>query len=776
MKILHVTDELSKRNYSISSLIFFLSNFFQKTQNISYKILASEIQTDVFEKNEKIKIIKFERFSDIFNKDVSIKESIWNSNVVHIHGLWRAINLLVVFYCVILKKNFFIHPHGMLLDSALKNKGLVNYFFKRIILAIFNFCYGSNLNFISITNDEIKSIYRFFPNSKNIFIPNPVTQYQSESQSRELKKRFVYFGRIHSIKNIDLMIAGFTNANLDSEWSLEIYGIPDDLVYEKYLRKKIKNLNNIKIMEPVFGDAKTSILQSAWANLLLSKSEVLSLSVLESASLGLPSLVNKNIKIDKFEEHEGEITSLKINEISKKINEISQWSEELRLKKASKLQKFISENYSMDKIYQKYIPVYENLNENQNSRTNKNIFKYFFEFFFNSSFINTSVSYLFNFMIPTFIMLMVTFAYNKSLAADIAITSSFLITLTQIFSSNMKAQILANNDIKLISYTLLFRFIFVIFFVLFFILIYFSQTIFVYEKFTTVFLISLIILLQWIYEIVLCNKEIKKENSTFVFYNIVNFLFLILYFLIILFYPRILDYVLAIYILFIFSFLLNGMKDDKINLKIQDYRRSVSLNLKSLAFLSSTSLIVSSIVWRLIIFNLFTKEISAILFACFSLGSFPGTAFNLAIGPTYVRKNISLSKKLKQYIYVFYSFLFGLSCLSAYILFINRIDLIPNNYFIFYTLSFSLLGSFFMTYAMYVRQKSIQLTYERRTNVFVYDIIYGTSICFYCPLLYYVGREYGTSLSFFLASITAFLIYTIIIRNMKFKNVTLNQK
>ena len=136
------------------------------------------------------------------------------------------------------------------------------------------------------------------------------------------------------------MILGFINAKLGKDWYLEIYGLPDDKEYEKKLKIQIQDIANIKICEPIFGDEKIKILNSAWANLLLSKSEVLSLSVLESASLGLPSLVNKNIQIDKFDENEGEVTSLKIDEISKKINEISNWSEETRIQKGSKLKKF----------------------------------------------------------------------------------------------------------------------------------------------------------------------------------------------------------------------------------------------------------------------------------------------------------------------------------------------------------------------------------------------------------------------------------------------------
>jgi glycosyltransferase involved in cell wall biosynthesis len=763
MKILHVTDELSKKNYSISSLIFYLSNYFKETQGYSYNVLASEIQTDVFNKEKEIQIINFQKFSDIFNKNESLKEAIISAKVVHVHGLWRAINLLVVFYCIQLNKNFFIHPHGMLLDPSLKNKGTINYYFKIILLNFFNFIYGNNLNFISITNQEIKSILNFFPNSKNIFIPNPVLEYNQSSKIEVLNKRFVFFGRIHSIKNIDLMITAFINANLNNEWELVIYGIPDDLIYEKKLKENIKNIKNVRIEEPVFGNKKNEILRSSWANLLLSKSEVLSLSVLESASLGLPSLVNKNIQIDKFDEHEGEVTSLELKEISKKISDISLWSTETRVQKGKKLQKFISDNFNIEKIKEKYLPIYSDLESNQKKRDNNNFFNIVLKIFFDSIFLNTSISYLFNFMIPTLISLLVTFAYSKPLAADLAITSSLLITLTQVFSSNMKSQIIAKNNLELSNSTILFRIVFSFILLILFTTLYFNQTYFKYENFFTVSLIVFVILIQWVCEIILCNKELKKENYVFIYYNIINIIFSFLFIVVIIFVNKNLNSILILYIIFIFLFTIFQLKSENLEFHIKNLKLGFMLNIKSLAFLSSTSLIVSSIIWRLIIFNLFPKSISAIIFACFSIGSFPGTAFNLAIGPTYVKRNISINNSMKKFIYFFYFLIFTLCILSTYMLFINKSLSLPNNYFIFYTLSFSLLGSFFMTYAMYVRQRSIQLTHTSRTSVFMFDIIYGLSISLYCPLLFYIGDVYGTSLSFFLASITAYLTYSIIL-------------
>ena len=57
-------------------------------------------------------------------------------------------------------------------------------------------------------------------------------------------------------------------------------------------------------------------------------------------------------------------------------------------------------------------------------------------------------------------MLFLTLKGENSLAADLALVSSIFITISQIFSSNMKVQILSNNNINLANQAFQFRFYF----------------------------------------------------------------------------------------------------------------------------------------------------------------------------------------------------------------------------------------------------------------------------------------------------------------------------
>ena len=50
MKVLHITNEFTKKNFSISSLIIYLSNFLYKNYKHNYSILTASLEKDLFEK------------------------------------------------------------------------------------------------------------------------------------------------------------------------------------------------------------------------------------------------------------------------------------------------------------------------------------------------------------------------------------------------------------------------------------------------------------------------------------------------------------------------------------------------------------------------------------------------------------------------------------------------------------------------------------------------------------------------------------------------------
>ncbi len=763
--VLHVTEELSKKNYSISSLIFFLTEFIEKKIDAKHTILTTNLQREIFKEQSNVKVLDLNLFKNFFKANQIISFNIKNTDVVHVHGLWRWINFLSICYCIINGKNFYIHPHGMLLKAALKNKGFINYIFKNFVIFFYKLVLGLKAKFISITNQETLSIKNYFKRSKIKFIPNPIPFNLSIKEPEEINKTFVFFGRIHPIKNLELMIDSFKKSKLDESWKLHIYGIHDDEKYLSKLKKKIKDYKNIEIKEPIFGTEKQKVLNSSWANILLSKSEVLSLSVLESASMELPSIVSEDIQIDQFTTNEGVSVRPNINEISKKIIEVSNWSLAERKIKGKQLKQFIEKNFSIEIIGDKYFEIYDNSNLRQQD-TSFNYFYYIADKIRKYSILNISLVYILNLMIPTFTMVLLVVIGNSILGAEVALINSLWLTVTQIFSNNIRSQAIAKNDTNFLIDKIFFRSVLAIvataIIVLSDLISFLTNS---EQGIQLLKIISITILAQWIFELILTSYEIKKKTLKIIVVNLLNILLSIALFLSLLLLDLYsVSLIFSIYLfIIIFVIIIETQNISANNIK---YSFNLILeNVRSVAFFSSFSIIFSSFVWRYLIFILYPKEIAAVFFACFSAGSFPATIFNSSIGPTFVRQNIKLNSKLTLIILLIFivTILFGIfSILNIY--FIEMPLFSSLNNFVMLTLSFSLIGSFIMTYAMYLRQINIQSNLGLREKTFWLDTVYGSSITVLLPFLYYFNSIYYVSLTFFLASVIGLVIYGIFSR------------
>ena len=761
MKVLHITNELTKKNFSIASLILFISKHFYKSYKFDYSIITSKTEKYLFD-DKNINKIQLSNWISIFFKIKILSNNILNYDVIHIHGIWAPIQILSILICKLRNKNYIIHPHGMLLNEALKSAGYFKYIYKKIFLFFFRFLVTDKTVFVSITDQEKNAIKKFFPNSKISKIYNPIPFEKSVSTFHDKKKQFVYFGRIHPHKNIDLIIKAFKDAKLDEGWKLKIYGIHDDNKYLNTLTKLIESDSRIKILEPIFGEQKQKVLNESWLNVLLSKSEVLSLSILESSIYGLPSLANKNIEVKQIED--SVITSeTSIIDIKQKLELVSNWSQEERLQRGKNIFKNVEAITSIDKISLKYLDLYNNLGEEKNiSKTSeikllsKNNFK----------FLLLTGTYMFNLMFSSLIVVALVVFGHYSIAGELGLVTSFWITITQIFSSNLRSIIISENKIEYAFSTLFYR-IFtsaVFYFFAYIIILNFVS----FENRNLIILFSILILVQWINEMSLVKSEVKRKTLIFKIYSIVNFITLLLSVLCLYFSLFVyLQYIFSAYILFIItSIFINYYKFNDINFNI-NLKPIYQLNIRTIAFLSSFSIVISSFAWRIMIYYTFDKSLAGVFFACFSIGSFPGTVFNSVIGPAFIKQKIQLSNKIKNFLFVVFALILIWFILSYFLIFDgNKINYLSLE-FISFTVSISLIGSYFMSYAMYLRHKNIQRSSKVRSDLFQTDILYGTSITFLIPILYYSANIVGASFAFFVASLIALAVYSF---NNKFQS------
>ena len=168
----------------------------------------------------------------------------------------------------------------------------------------------------------------------------------------------------------------------------------------------------------------------------------------------------------------------------------------------------------------------------------------------NINFLMVSGSYMFNLMFPSLLIIMFVIVGKFSIAGEIGLVASFWITLTQIFSSNMRSIIISEQKIDYAVMTAYFRIAFsIIFFLIFF---QFSNNFFNFENSNLIVLISILILSQWINEMNLVKLELKDNNIKFILITLFNTLITITA-LILIFYSKIdyLFYLISVYVVYI---------------------------------------------------------------------------------------------------------------------------------------------------------------------------------------------------------------------------------
>ena len=763
MKILHITNEFTKKNFSISSLILYISSFLSKKYHLNFSILTTTFDNSLF-KQKNINVLKLNNWAGYFYNKNKLTEKIHKHNIIHIHGLWAPIQFISIIICIKDRKNCFVHPHGMLLDEAIKSGGLIKLIFKKVSLFFLKIIMNNNIKFISITNQETIAINKYFPNTNVTEISNPIPFDIQLEEKQIKKKRMVYFGRIHPHKNIELMIGAFLKADLSSEWSLEIYGIRDNEKYYSQLQKKIENFANIKIFKPVFGVEKQNIMNEAWINILVSKSEVLSLSILESAAHGLPSLVNKNIETFGLE-YAVHTTKVNLETLSKKIHEISNWTLNERIQKGENISKKIKVKTSMETISSKYDDLYNEIKikkELENNIIEEKIsseFSIFNLFRKDFNFLLISSAYTFNLMFASFLVVALVVLGHYSVAGELGLVTSFWISFTQIFSSNMRSIVVSEQNRNYALITMAYR----IFFSLGSLFIFFItlSTLFEFENQQLIIVISILILTQWINEMSLVQYEIKNELKIFKIFSYINVIVIFISAITIYFLRfEHLSNLIIIYSFIIFISLFKNLLASLKNIVNLSLKTIYYLNLQTIAFLSSFSIIISSFSWRIIIYYIFDKSLAGVFFASFSIGSFPGTLFNSVIGPSFIKQKIKISGGIKKLLFIIFLLVLLIFIYSSYLLSSNSNINYLSKDFIIFTISVSLIGSFFMCYAMFLRHKKIQDSYKERLLLFKRDVLYGLSITFLVPILYLLGNIIAVSFSFFFASMFAMLSYS----------------
>ena len=379
------------------------------------------------------------------------------------------------------------------------------------------------------------------------------------------------------------------------------------------------------------------------------------------------------------------------------------------------------------------------------------------------NFILLSSNNVINNSFATFILLIFVFKNDLNDATNLAIISAFTILLTKVFSINLRNIYIAKFDTKNLDNFILLRLtISSLIIISCFLFAYFYLSI-INKK---IYLLILIFIFQWILELSLVKFELNKKTRITNFLFFINIFFLISILISVFYFNYLLFMeILIVNLVIILFFILKSI--DLSNLEInkiffKNLRLMFTKTINSNSFLSSFSLNIANLLWRILVSYYVGKNTASIIFFFYALGSFPGTIFNVSFGPSMVRNKM---KKINLILF-FLSYIILISPIIFLMYF--KIDnyMILNSdltYSFFLNISFfSLVGSLIMLYAMFFRQQKINNMPTFYNKVFLKDFYVSIGIIVIVPILYYIGGVYYLSLSYFFSAIISMIFYSLL--------------
>ncbi len=321
---------------------------------------ATSEKNNLFGVNKVVKELTLE-----LNKYYSIVENFSDlellspqKKILHIHGCWSLKVFVYFLIAKLFKIKIILSPHGMIdpysFSQKVIKKKIAWILFQKII---FNF---SDI-IIASSPLEKKNINNLVKNSKTKIIPHGISMEKNFIKKKNDKReiRFVYFSRIHPVKNLEKLVDIWINSNFFKKFRLDIFGEISDIRYFNNIKNKISKKKNIKYRGPLY---KKKIKQLSKYDVFLfpSVSENFGLVVLEALSAGLYLIINKGLPWKSLEKqkfatlikYEKKNLIYSIKYIQKNKSKIFSHKKNLKLKN------FILKNYNWPQISKNYLDIY----------------------------------------------------------------------------------------------------------------------------------------------------------------------------------------------------------------------------------------------------------------------------------------------------------------------------------------------------------------------------------------------------------------------------------
>ena len=209
---------------------------------------------------------------------------------------------------------------------------------------------------------------RFFKRDDHVVIPNAIDLDSHEQHvSAEIlpTRSFVFLGRLHPVKGVDILIEAFASADLGPEdWRLILAGPEAVPEYVAHLRELVTHStrgSRIEFVGPVFKQDKQFLLRQAWVLVAPSHTEVIGMVNLEAAAQCTPSLTTRQTGLTDWQEGGGILVTPEVGELRTALENASRWSMAERLERGRASLDLVQSRYSQEAVGPRWIHLYKKL-------------------------------------------------------------------------------------------------------------------------------------------------------------------------------------------------------------------------------------------------------------------------------------------------------------------------------------------------------------------------------------------------------------------------------
>lgn len=366
MKVLHTIPGLNPNSGGPSTCTYYL------LKGLNDLGIKADVLTLSSLENEKelgydsfIKQVKNDAFSPLLYSS-NIRQYLRENkdyDLYHANAIWNLPSHETRLIAKRQNKPFVLAPHGMLYPQALQisswKKKLALPLFQRKDLEMADCLQATcEAELIHMRNFGLKNPVAIIPNC--LYMPVIPVIRQQENAIR----RFAFVGRIHRIKNIDLLLQAWIKlGEKTKEAELLIVG-DGDPVYKQELEQiaERSSFNNIRFLGFVCGEKLQNIVASLDFQVLPSKSENFGMVVPEALIHGVPVIASKGTPWKELEsKHCGWWIDSTVSILAQTLERAIHLNEDSRRMMGKNGHQLVLENYLMDKVSLKMKQLYESI-------------------------------------------------------------------------------------------------------------------------------------------------------------------------------------------------------------------------------------------------------------------------------------------------------------------------------------------------------------------------------------------------------------------------------